>query len=384
MPNMTQISPARPFRILFDAHTFDTGWQGTTTYLAGLLNTLPQAVARALPGTELQIICAAGAEAPIRDAVSVPFDFVPIRSGFAARNAVDLPRAARATGAHLVVSQYVRPFRAPCPTLSVIHDVLFLDYPKSFSWKYRSVRRALFGWSARNSSYVAAVSAYSAERIAAHFGTDAADILLTPNAVDPVFSSEPIPEKAPGTPLTLLSVSRLEQRKRHEWGIHALDRLAEAGITARYVVIGGGGGDYPDRLRAEIDAARACGMDVELRSGVPYPDLVAAYAAADIFICPSEAEGFGIPVIEAAAAGAACVVSDGGALAELEGTFVGRGFPADSLEAFLQATTEVAQNIETMRQAAHTNRAAVAERYRWSKVADTYAAVIRNIQETRT
>ena len=381
---MTQTSPARPFRILFDAHTFDTGWQGTTTYLAGLLNALPEAVARALPNTEMQIICAAGSKDPIRDAVSVPFDFVPIRSGFFTRNAVGLPRAARATGADLVVSQYVRPFSAPCPTLSVIHDVLFLDYPESFSWKYRTVRRALFGWSARRSTYVAAVSAYSAERIAAHFGTKVADILLTPNAVNPAFRAEPIPDKNPGAPLTLLSVSRLEQRKRHEWGIHALDQLTEAGINARYIVIGGGSNDYADSLRAEVDAARARGLDVELRAGVPFPELVATYAAADIFICPSEAEGFGIPVIEAAAAGVPCVVSDGGALAEFDGAFVGRGFSAGSLESFLQATTEVARDIDAMRQAAQAHRAAVADRYRWSKVADKYAEVIRDIQETRT
>ena len=380
---MVQTSPGRPFRILFDAHTFDTGWQGTTTYLTGLLNALPEAVSRALPGTDLQITCAAASEAAIRDTVSVPFDFVPIRSSFAVRNAVDLPRAAQVIGVDLVVSQYVRPFRVPCATLSVIHDVLFLDYPESFSWKYRTLRRTLFGWSARNSTYVAAVSAYSADRIAAHFGTDAADILLTPNAVDPVFLAEPAPAKAPGAPLSLLSVSRLEQRKRHEWGIHALDRLAEAGIAARYAVIGGGGGDYAHRLRADIDAARARGLDVELRSGVPFPDLVAAYAAADIFLCPSEAEGFGIPVIEAAAAGAPCVVSDGGALAEFDGHYVGREFPADSLEAFLQATTEVAQDIDTLRAAARANRDAVDHRYRWSKVADTYADVIRDILETR-
>lgn len=373
----------RPFRLMFDAHTFDTGWQGTTTYLAGLLNALPEAALRLLPGTELQIYCAAEAEAPIRAALSVDFTFVPIRSGFLARNAIDLPREAKRVEADLVVSQYVRPFHSPCATFSIIHDVLFLDYPESFSRRYRAIRRAFFGWSARHSTYVATVSRYSAERIAAHFGISSADIVLTPNAVTPMFRSVELPDRRLRAPLTLLSVSRLEQRKRHEWGIYALDRLADAGIVARYIIIGGGQGTYSDMLLGEIETARMRGLNVELRSGVPYQELVKAFAESHIFLCPSEAEGFGIPVIEAAAAGIPCVVSDGGALSELTGEFIGLSFAAKSLEEFLAAVTEVAQNIERLTAAAQENRDTVADHFSWSTAAETFVQIIRDVQDYR-
>ncbi len=373
----------RPFRILFDAHTFDTGWQGTTTYLAGVVNALPEAMERLAPGQKTEIFCAAATETLISQAISVPFTFVPIRTGFVARNTIDLPKAAAEIGADLVVSQYVRPFRSPCPTLSVIHDVLFLDYPESFSWRYRKTRGALFGWSARRSTKVATVSRYSAERIAAHFGIPSASILLTPNSVDPVFVNAVRPTASQTQrPLKLLSVSRLEQRKRHEWGIRAVENLSQAGISAEYLIIGGGEGPYADRLKAEVAAAKAAGLSVEIKDSVPFADLVSAYASADLFLCPSESEGFGIPVIEAAAAGTPCVVSNGGALAEFEGAFVGQSFVAGDMEGFLAAVRKVAANIDTYLEQAAAKRRAVADRYQWSSVADVYAATIIEMEHS--
>ncbi|MDV7144337.1 glycosyltransferase family 1 protein [Tropicimonas sp. TH_r6] len=368
---------SRPFRILFDAHTFDAGWQGTTTYLAGVLNALPEAMERQAPGQKVEIFCAAAAAEPISQSVTTPYTFIPIRTGFIARNAVDIPRVAAEVGADLVVSQYVRPFRSSCPTLSVIHDVLFLDYPDNFSWTFRKIRELVFGWSARHSTMVATVSRYSAERIEAHFGIPSESILLTPNSVDPAFASAERPRNSTGQrPLRLLSVSRLERRKRHEWGIRAVERLKQAGIAAEYLIIGGGEGPYADRLEAEVASAREAGLSVDLKGGVSFRDLVAAYSRADLFLCPSESEGFGIPVIEAAAAGTPCVVSDGGALAEFDGLFEGESFPAENEEAFLSAVERVAADIEICLDQAATRRHEIADRYQWSNVADVYATAV--------
>ena len=373
------------FNIFFDCHSFDTGWQGTTTYLAGLLNALPEAARRRAPELDVRIICAAKQEVNVRRYVHVPFDFVPVHSSFLRRNLVDIPLALRRTRADLVVSQYVRPFVSPCPTVSVIHDVLFLDHPESFSQRYIALRRLMFGWAARHSSVVSTVSSYSARRIASHFGIKPQHILIIPNAVDQIFSAKrhDIDTMVGQRPLRLLSVSRLERRKRHEWGIEAMQALSENGIDSEYTIVGGGEGVYATELRAHIALAIDNGRRVTLKSGISSEALLAEYQRSDIFLFPTEAEGFGIPLIEAAAAGSPCVVSDGGALIEFQGQFAGQSFPSGDLPAFLSAVLKVASNLDALRAEAETKRTSVAAAYSWDEVANAYVDLVLRIKGER-
>lgn len=365
--------------VFVDGHSFDTKWQGTTSFLQGILNAMPAAMQKVAPDVDLRLFCSAEREANIRPHITTPFEFVPVRPGFLRRNTVDIPRALRAIGANLVISQYVRPFFAPCPTLSVIHDVLFLDLPNSFSWKYRTARRLLFGWSARHSTFVSTVSHYSAKRIEAHFGIPANAIQVIPNAVNPAFLAAADQPRSPPPPLRLISVSRLEKRKRHEWGIAAQEALAGKGIDSEFQIIGAGGGDYAEGLLAELAAARQRGIKVENRSDLPLTDLVEAYSQSSFFIFPAEAEGFGIPVIEAAAAGLPGVISDGGALAEFKGQIAGEFFAAGDKAAFIAAVLRVAKNLPGYREKAHALRPQVGQAYSWDFAAERYGEIFRTV-----
>ncbi|WP_308910403.1 glycosyltransferase family 1 protein [Pseudokordiimonas caeni] len=367
---------SRSVTVFVDCHTFDAGWQGTTTYLAGILNALPGAMAAKMPDIKLRLVCAAESADNIHRFLTVPFEFAPIRTGFLWRNAVDIPRALRRTGADVVLSQYIRPFAAPCPTISVIHDVLFLDFPNSFSWSYRTLRRLLFGWSARHSTRVSTVSRYSAGRIEHHFGVSADTIAVIANAVDPVFLQTPRVVEADAGPLRLLSVSRLERRKRHEWGIQAQQMLTDTGIDSEYTIIGSGVGEYAAQLHAEVAQARSVGLKVDIRAGLSSADLAAVYASSDLLLFPSEAEGFGIPVIEAAAAGLPAIISDGGALADFRSKFAGHTFPADDNQAFLAAVHSASENIKTLRAEAAAKRARIGTDYSWDEAAGAYADMI--------
>ena len=55
---------------------------------------------------------------------------------------------------------------------------------------------------------------------------------------------------------------------------------------------------------------------IHLLSGVPDNDLAAIYAMAEVFVYPSRYEGFGIPIIEAIAAGLPVVACTGSCLEE--------------------------------------------------------------------
>lgn len=370
------------FRIFFDCHSFDTGWQGTTTYLQGILNSLPEAVKRRAPHIDLKIFCAAHNEENIRRHIQVPFDFVSINSSFLRRNLFDIPRALKNTKSNLVVSQYVRPFFSECPTMSIIHDVLFLDYPISFSKRYIATRRLMFGWSARNSSIISTVSPYSANRISSHFNINLSNILVIPNGVDPLFlkvrRAPPVDGKQP---LRLLSVSRLERRKRHEWGIDAMEELRKNGIECEYTIVGGGEGPYANQLRNRIIDSNSNGYRTQLKSGLDFNQLIEEYKKADIFIFPTEAEGFGIPLIEAAATGIPCVTSDGGALADFQGQYSGRSFHSNDISDFLKAVNSVATNLNDFRFDAEIKRKTIKEIYNWNTIADSYANIIQKICE---
>jgi glycosyltransferase involved in cell wall biosynthesis len=110
----------------------------------------------------------------------------------------------------------------------------------------------------------------------------------------------------------VLFVGTLEPRKNLARLVQAVARLGRPDLT---LVVAGpdGWGDAP------LDPA-AAGVRTVLTGHVPSADLPALMAGADVFCFPSLAEGFGLPVLEAMAAGAPVVTSAGTACAEVAGT----------------------------------------------------------------
>ncbi len=102
--------------------------------------------------------------------------------------------------------------------------------------------------------------------------------------------------------------------------IQAAARLSRSGRHPQLTVAIAGGGR--DRVRLER-AIHKTGAPVRLLGRVPSPDLPGLYACADVFAlcCRSrwgglEQEGFGIVLLEAAAAGIPAVAGDSGGSAE--------------------------------------------------------------------
>ena len=72
---------------------------------------------------------------------------------------------------------------------------------------------------------------------------------------------------------------------------------------------------YFDRLREH--GARSLGVQEVVFTGhVDHDDLLACYAAADLFLCLSEHEGFCVPLLEAMAFGVPVIAYDAGAVRE--------------------------------------------------------------------
>jgi glycosyltransferase involved in cell wall biosynthesis len=104
----------------------------------------------------------------------------------------------------------------------------------------------------------------------------------------------------------VLAVGRLAQPKGHRILIDAMAVLRDrADITLTIVGDGPLAGDLAARIN-ELDLASS----VSLPGRIPWEELHAAYAAADIFVMASLAEGLPIALVEALGSGPAVIASD--------------------------------------------------------------------------
>ncbi len=132
-------------------------------------------------------------------------------------------------------------------------------------------------------------------------------------------ASQPAALDRSGTPF-LLSPYNLEPRKNLRALLTAFSRVRRAHPSLRLVLFGRAA-VTPERERefqthlAELRLERA----VELTGLVPDGQLQRLYRGAALFVFPSLYEGFGLPVLEAMAAGACVVARNQSAMAEVMG-----------------------------------------------------------------
>jgi len=202
------------------------------------------------------------------------------------------------------------------------HDIAWLDP------RYAAERHAGHPWDVIGSAvpgvrYVA-VSEERASQLAELTGMPRSTVTVVPNGIDlPArLGLSPAGARLVGRlglldarPLLLLP-ARLTRRKRIEIAIDATRELRRVGREAVLVVTGSPGPHNVSNREyaAELASLARRGHGVHLLHalGIRVSERVMAdlYALADAVVLPSEAEGFGIPVLEAGARGVPVVCSD--------------------------------------------------------------------------
>ena len=110
--------------------------------------------------------------------------------------------------------------------------------------------------------------------------------------------------------------------------------------------------------------------------GLDRPDLIALYRGASVFAFPSLYEGFGLPVLEAMAAGAPVVTTDRGPMMEIGGDTVRY---CDGTPAGLARQLDAAMAMDGGQRAQWIQKARErAASFSWEKTADQTIAVLRS------
>lgn len=116
---------------------------------------------------------------------------------------------------------------------------------------------------------------------------------------------------------TLLFVGRMMPHKRQHLLIQMLGQLKDClnvDPLPKLYLVGGGDPEYIAQLRTQIEAS-GLKDDVVLTGKVSEEDLTSYYRAAEAFVCASEHEGFGMPLIEAMFYDVPVIALDYGAIA---------------------------------------------------------------------
>ena len=250
-----------------------------------------------------------------------------------------LPLAARRFGIDAMFNPgFTCPAWSSCPNVTVFHDLQHKRHPEYFRWFDLPFWRLLLWLSARRSRELISVSRATAEDLQHFYGRESTVIH---HGVEREFFR--IAERrTPGN--YLLCVSTLHPHKN-------LDRL---------VRVYGMSGQLPDlvitglRGYAAAELEKLAGPRIRFTGWVPRDELYSMFRGARAFIYPSKFEGFGMPVLEAMAAGIPVACSDIPPLREIAGGCAIFFDPEDD-HAMREAIIRVVQDnslIQTARQRA--------------------------------
>jgi glycosyltransferase involved in cell wall biosynthesis len=299
--------------VVLDADVLGRERTGDETHVQNLLRRLPDAAAGTLRFA-----------AVTRHPELVPEGVEPVL--LAARSqelrmAWTLPRLLRRLRPALAHFQHSLPLSCPCPAVVTVHDLSFEHDPQVMSRRDRIVFRTVVPRSVRRAARVFAVSERTRRDLIDSYGTPPEKIVVTPNAVDPVFT--------PGGARDgyLLFVGAIRERKNP---LAAVDAAAQVGLP---LVVAG-----PEKEPALARELERRGAD--LRGYVDKSQLAELYRGAACVVLPSRFEGFGLPVLEAMACGTPVVASDDPALREVGGDAALYAGPEGFAETVRQALSE--------------------------------------------
>ena len=330
-------------RVGVDLHTLEGLHQGSRTHCLELFSR----VSRLLPEVDFVYFADTARCDPAAverlTAPNISFVAMPHRSSMQ-RLLLQLPSLAATHRLDVLHTQYIAPPTLRCASAVTVHDILFEDFPEFFTWFFRLRSRLLVRHSARRARIVCSVSEFSKNELVRRYGIAPEKITITYNAADLqryapasqgsadqglLDQSSADRSSARGSSADrdqvaalglvpgqyLLTVGRLEPRKNHVRLLRAYAQLPAP--RPRLAIVGQRDFRFDEILRVKEELG--LNEDVLFLERVTDAALPALYRYARLFVYPTLAEGFGMPVIEAMASGVPVITSNTTALPEVAG-----------------------------------------------------------------
>ncbi|MBW4038423.1 MAG: glycosyltransferase family 4 protein [Acidobacteria bacterium] len=205
------------------------------------------------------------------------------------------------------------------------HDIFPIEHPEWYSDAYAQWYGLVMRRLALQAVHLIAVSTFTKSRIVEKLGRDADDITVVANGCH--VRGRASDEKIRGarhalalpSPRYILMLSSQEKRKNTETMLKAWSSLQAVLSDDIWLVLAGPKAD------TNIYGQQATASDlprVFYTGYVPDEHLAGLYSGASLFVFPSLAEGFGLPLLEAMACGVRCIASNTSSLPEVGGDAV--------------------------------------------------------------
>jgi glycosyltransferase involved in cell wall biosynthesis len=312
-------------RVLIDATAVPADRGGVGRYVDGLV--------AALADEDLSLaVVTQATDAAAFDAVSDRVEIIAGPSSIASRPSrlaweqTGLPGLARSVDAQVLhCPHYTMPLRSRVPTVVTLHDATFFSHPRLHSaTKGRFFRAATRGALRRAAEVIAPSEATRAELVrilrvsgsritVAHHGYD--PTVFAPPSTDAIARVTSALDVQPGKYVAFLGT--LEPRKN----VPALVRgFVASGAADEYALVLAGGKGWDEEVEPAVEAAAPA--RVIAPGYLPLDDLAGYLGGAAVVAYPSLGEGFGLPVLEAMACGAAVLTTMELSLSEVGGDAV--------------------------------------------------------------
>lgn len=230
----------------------------------------------------------------------------------------------------------------------------------------RVVRNYLIHAPLRWVDHIVALS-HAEREFLVHLGVDPQRVSVLPNAVD-IQAYRDTPPPVATRPPVVLFIGQLVPRKGYDLLARAMPAVLNAAPEARFVFV-----SHNRRGEAELRRIAAAGGvadRLEIIGRVSEPEKIRLLHQAAVVAAPSRYEGFGIPLIEALAAGAPVVTTDvvaGNEIIDHERT--GLLVPYGDVAALANALTRLLNDRALGEQLATAGRAEVFARYSAERLA---------------
>jgi glycosyltransferase involved in cell wall biosynthesis len=287
----------------------------------------------------------------------------------------------------LVVLAFSPPFGYRRPYVVMVHDLAPLERPHDVPALMRAYWMQFLRRSAPGAHRLLTPSLWVKQQCAERLGVPPERIDVVHNGVEFEFFSAaaspdaggPVPpSSAGGAPLSRpfwLHCGTIYPRKNLQVLVRALGLLQGRAQEVPTLVSVGGGGRHRSEL---VRQARRLGVGEHVRFLGRLPDaaLRDLYASCAAFVYPSWIEGFGVPPLEALAAGAPVIAARASCLPEILGDSARWADPAEP-ESWLVAWDEVRSEDAAVRAARRRAGADWAARYTWEETGTRVAGAVQ-------